>query len=66
MSVKHLLYFTAIDPCVYRRTRRGLVLDAKFGADEAGVAAFRDYLRGKKRALFYVAAVFPLTLSELE
>ena len=56
MSVKHLLYFTAIDPCVYRRTRRGLVLDAKFGADEAGVAAFRDYLRGKKRALFYVAA----------
>ena len=56
MSVKHLLYFTSSEHCVYRWTRRALVLDATFGADESGIAAFRDYLRGKKRALFYVVA----------
>ena len=56
MSVKHLLYFSAAEHCVYRWTRRALVLDATFGADEPGIAAFRDYLRSKKRALFYVVA----------
>ncbi len=56
MSVKHLLYFTATEHRVYRWTRRALVLDATFGANDSGVAAFRDYLRGKKRSLFYVVA----------
>ena len=56
MSAKHLLYFTASDHYVYRWSRRALELEAKFSADDAGVAAFRDYLRGKKRALFYLVA----------
>lgn len=56
MSTKHVLYFTASDHYAYRWSRRGLGLEAKFSADDAGATAFRDYLRGKKRALFYLVA----------
>jgi hypothetical protein len=56
VSAKHLLYFTATDHCVYRWSRRALALEARFTADEAGAIGFREYLRGKKRALFYLVA----------
>ena len=56
MSAKHVLYFTANDHYVYRWSRRALDLEAKFPADDSGLAAFHDYLRGKKRALFYLVA----------
>ena len=56
MSAKFLLYFTALEHRVYRWSRSALVADATFAADEAGVAAFREYLRGKERAPFYVVA----------
>ncbi len=56
MSTKHLLYFTGVEHYVYRWSRRALELEAKFPADDSGALAFRDYLRGKKRALFYLVA----------
>jgi len=56
VSAKHILYFTAVDHSVYRWSRRALVAEATFAADEAGLAAFREYLRGKARALFYLVA----------
>jgi hypothetical protein len=56
VSAKHVLYFTANDHYVYRWSRRALDLEAKFPADDSGLAAFHDYLRGKKRALFYLVA----------
>ena len=59
MSAKHLLYFTATDHYVYRWSRRALALEARFSADESGAIDFRAYLRGKKRALFYLVADIP-------
>lgn len=56
MSAKHLLYFTSGEHYVYRWSRRALDLEAKFSADDAGAASFREYLRGKRRALFYLVA----------
>ncbi|MGA8006884.1 MAG: hypothetical protein WCA17_12360 [Burkholderiales bacterium] len=56
MSAKYLLYFTATDHYVYRLSRRALALEAEFTADDAGALEFREYLRGKKRALFYLVA----------
>ena len=56
MSAKYLLYFTATEHSVYRRSRRALELEARFAADDAGATGFREYLRGKKRALFYLVA----------
>jgi len=56
VSAKHLLYFTATDHYVYRWSRRALALEARFTADDAGALEFREYLRGKRRALFYLVA----------
>ncbi len=56
MALRCILYFTGEEHAVYRSTARGLELDAKFGADDAGVEAFREYLRGRRGALFYVLA----------
>jgi hypothetical protein len=56
VSAKHILYFTATDHYVYRWSRRALALEARFTADDAGALDFREYLRGKKRALFYLVA----------
>jgi len=56
VSAKYLLYFTATDHYVYRWSRRALELEATFTADEAGATGFREFLRGKKRALFYLVA----------
>ncbi|MGH8746525.1 MAG: hypothetical protein ACREUK_08540, partial [Burkholderiales bacterium] len=56
MSAKHLLYFTATDHYAYRWSRGALALEARFSADDSGAIDFRAYLRGKKRALFYLVA----------
>jgi len=56
MASKHLLYFTGEDHYLYRATRGELELEAQFGGDEAGVGAFREYLRGRKGALFSIVA----------
>jgi hypothetical protein len=56
VSAKHLLYFTATVHYVYRWSRRALTLESRFTADDAGAAGFRAYLRGKRRALFYLVA----------
>jgi hypothetical protein len=56
MSAKRVLYFTSSEHYVYRWSRRALELDARFEADEEGLAEFRDFLRHQKGALFYVVA----------
>jgi hypothetical protein len=54
--MRHLLYFTAEDHYLYSWSRGHLVLDAKFTGDDLGVTAFRDFLRGRKGALFALLA----------
>jgi hypothetical protein len=56
MTIRCVLYFTADEHAVYRSTGRGLELDAKFQTDDAGVEAFREYLKGRRGALFYLLA----------
>ena len=56
MLAKYLLYFTASERIVYRRSRRGLELEASFTASEADLQALRDYLGEHRRALFYLVA----------
>src|SRR5436190_9223038 len=51
-----ILYFTAEDHYLYRTAGRALELEAQYAADEAGITAFRDYLRGQRGALFAVVA----------
>jgi hypothetical protein len=54
MATRHILYFTADEHCLYRATRGELELEARLSGDEAGVNAFREYLRGRKGALFSI------------
>ena len=56
MSERRLLYFTAEDHYLYRRSGRGLALEGKFAGDETGLGAFREYLRGQRNGLFAVVA----------
>jgi len=56
MATRFILYFTAEQHYLFRASRRSLELEAKFSADEAGINAFRDYLRGARGALFAVVA----------
>ena len=56
MPAKFLLYFTASERLVYRRTRRGLDLEAGFSAGEEDLRALREFLGGHRRSLFYVVA----------
>jgi hypothetical protein len=51
-----ILYLSADEHYLYRAERTALELEAKFSADEAGLNAFRDYLRGARGALFAVLA----------
>ncbi|MBV9360937.1 MAG: hypothetical protein JO292_06055, partial [Betaproteobacteria bacterium] len=55
-ATPRILYFTAEDHYLYRSAGRALELEAKFTGDEAGITAFRDYLRGQRGALFAVVA----------
>jgi len=56
MAAHHVLYFTSEEHLLYRSSRGTLELDTKFAADEAGVDAFREYLRGRRGALFAIVA----------
>jgi len=55
MAARHLLYFTAEDHYLYSSSG-ALELAAKFSGDDLGVTAFREYLRGRRGALFAVLA----------
>ncbi|HYL91272.1 MAG TPA: hypothetical protein VEU32_21150 [Burkholderiales bacterium] len=55
-STRRVLYFTAEDHTLYRSSGRALELEAKFTGDEAGIGAFREYLKGQRGALFAVVA----------
>jgi len=59
MATKRLIYFTAAELRVYRRTRSTLESEARFSADEAGIDAFRTFLGRHRGALFYVVADLP-------
>jgi hypothetical protein len=56
MSAKHILYFTADEHYLYRDARGALELEATYSGDDGGVAAFREYLRGRRGALFSIMA----------
>jgi hypothetical protein len=56
MATRHLLYFTADDHYLYAGSGGKLALEAKFSGDDLGVSAFRDFLRGRRGALFAVVA----------
>ncbi|MGH8706485.1 MAG: hypothetical protein ACREVD_00295, partial [Burkholderiales bacterium] len=54
--MKRLIYFTADDHSVYAWSRGRLTVEAKFAGDDLGVTAFREYLAGRRGALFYAVA----------
>jgi hypothetical protein len=54
--VKRILYFTADEHYLYTSSGSTLELEAKFSGDELGVGEFREYLRGRRGALFSVVA----------
>ena len=54
--MKHLVYFTAADHYVYSWARGRLELQARFPGDDSGVTGFREYLAGRRGALFYAMA----------
>ncbi len=54
--MKHLIYFTAADHHVYTWTGGRLELQARFPGDDSGVSGFREYLGGRRGALFYAMA----------
>jgi hypothetical protein len=56
MAARHLLYFTAEDHHLYSSAGGKVALEAKFSGDDLGVTAFREYLRGRRGALFAVIA----------
>jgi hypothetical protein len=54
--MKHLVYFTAADHYVYSWAGGRLELQARFPGDDTGVTGFREYLAGRRGALFYAMA----------
>ncbi|HEV8094327.1 MAG TPA: hypothetical protein VGP71_01290 [Burkholderiales bacterium] len=56
MAGKLLLYFTAVGHSLYRWRGGTLHLEATFSPDDAGVAGFREYLKGREGALAQVVA----------
>src|SRR5918999_2785146 len=54
--MRYLFYFTAEDHHLYSSNGGKLELEAKFSGNDLGVSAFRDYLRGRRGALFAVLA----------
>jgi hypothetical protein len=54
--VRRILYFTADEHFLYTSKGGALELEAKFSGEDAGVAQFREYLRGQRGALFSVVA----------
>ena len=56
MSAKLVIYFTATGHALYSWNRGALELESRFTPDEAGLADFRDHLKGRQGALVYVLA----------
>jgi hypothetical protein len=56
MATRRLLYFTGEDHYLYAAASGALELEAKFSGDDLGVTQFREYLRGRRDALFSVVA----------
>jgi hypothetical protein len=56
MATRRLLYFTAEDQYVYAASGGALALEGRFAGDENGVSEFRQYLQGRRDALFSVVA----------
>jgi hypothetical protein len=56
MAARYLLYFTGEGHCLYRSSRGGLDLEAKFSGDDIGIGEFRAFLQGRSRALFSIVA----------
>src|SRR5688572_12247441 len=56
MASRYLLYFTAEDHHLYSSAGGRLEHAAKFSGDDLGVSAFRDYLHGRRGALFALVA----------
>src|SRR5437870_3185412 len=54
--MRRILYFTAEDHYLYSSKGSALALEARFSGDDAGVGEFREYLRGRRGALFSVVA----------
>ena len=54
--MKHVVYFTAADHFVYSWSGGRLELQARFAGDDTGVTGFREYLAGRRGALFYAVA----------
>ena len=54
--MRYLLYFTAEDHHLYSSSAGKLEHEAKFSGNDLGVSAFREYLRGRRGALFAVIA----------
>jgi hypothetical protein len=54
--VRRILYFTADENQLYTSSGSALELEARFPASDAGVAEFREYLRGRRAALFSLVA----------
>ena len=56
MAGQLLLYFTAAGHTLYRWRGGRLQREGNFSADDAGVAGFREYLKGREGALALVVA----------
>jgi hypothetical protein len=56
MATHHILYFTSDAHWLYSSVGKTLTLEARFSADDAGVHAFREHLRGSRGALYALLA----------
>ncbi|HEU4442525.1 MAG TPA: hypothetical protein VFR83_10915 [Burkholderiales bacterium] len=56
MAARHLLYFTAEDHYLYTAAGGKLELAGRFSGDDLGVTEFREFLRGRRGALFALLA----------
>lgn len=56
MARRYILYFTSDEHLLYCVSGKALSLEARFAADESGAEAFREFLRGRRGALFAVVA----------
>jgi hypothetical protein len=56
MAERRILYFSADGHAVYRSAGGALALEGSFAGDDAGLAAFQEYLRGRRGALFSAVA----------
>src|SRR5919109_442713 len=56
MAARHILYFTSEEHYLYSSSGSTLELEERFTSGESGVGAFREYLRGRRGALFSIVA----------